>query len=381
MKVKTELIISDLEFTENNPLRDEPEASLADPQPAFPAPSEPEKPTLRRLFFGDDGLRAGWSVLLFLVLVGVFIALTALAIKHFHLLPKPAKMKPDEQAVMRPRVSTIGELLQFCGFAVPALIMALIERRPFARYGLALRRALPDFVAGLFWGFTAMSALVGALLLTHGIAFEGFLLHGTVALLYALKWGLVFLLVGLAEEFLFRGYLQYTVARGVAGIMRATSSSTRDPHAISFWITAFLFSICLFALAHTGNGGENAIGLLQVALAGTVFAFSLYRTGTLWWAIGLHTAWDWAQSYFYGTPDSGNLAVGHLLASHPVGSRLLSGGPDGPEGSLLGIPALLLVGLVIHLTLPKRNYPVTPDQVPDAHAPGGGLAEAGSAVL
>jgi hypothetical protein len=80
----------------------------------------------------------------------------------------------------------------------------------------------------------------------------------------------------------------------------------------------------------------------------------------------MHTSWDWAQSYFYGTPDSGTISQGHLIASHPIGAKFLSGGPDGPEGSVLVIPALLLVALVIHLTLPRRNYPLTPDQSPPA---------------
>ena len=101
-----------------------------------------------------------------------------------------------------------------------------------------------------------------------------------------------------------------------------------------------------------------------MGLAGAVFAFSLYRTGSLWWAIGFHTSWDWAQSFLYGVPDSGTMVQNHLYATHPFGNPLLSGATTGPEGSLLVLPTLLLVALVIHLTLPRRDYSLTPDQSP-----------------
>ncbi len=227
------------------------------------------------------------------------------------------------------------------------------------------QRMLPDFSAGLAWGLLMLSLLIGTLRLTHHLSFDGLALHGLPALIYACQWGFAFLLVGLYEEFLFRGYLQFTLARGVAGIVR-----TRLPrkigtaHLISFWVSAFLLSGCLFAFTHTSNHGENPAGILAVALAGAVFAFSLWRTGSLWWAIGFHTAWDWAQSYLYGTPDSGNLVQGHLLATHPVGSPLLSGGTAGPEGSLFVLPTLLLAGLVIHSHPAPPHLPAHPRSDP-----------------
>ncbi len=340
---------------------DSPIADLSYTSPETPS----ETPSLKRIFLGDDGLRAGWCVLLFLLLVALCGSVFAMLVHH-HILPKPPQPPKDGASmVMTPRPASIFEFVQFAVVAIPAFIMSFVERRSFQRYGLvANRRTFTDFCTGFFWGLLALSALVGVLYLAHGIAFDGILLHGATAFAYACKWGLVFFLVGLAEEFVFRGYLQYTVARGVAGITRAMDPTNQYSHVIGFWVSAFLFSICFFALGHLGNGGENFIGIFQVALAGTVFAFSLYRTGSLWWAIGLHTAWDWAQSFLYGTPDSGNLALGHFFATHPIGSKLLSGGADGPEGSVLGIPTLLLVAVIIHFTLPRRPYPLTPDQMP-----------------
>lgn len=318
---------------------------------------------VRRVFMGDDGLRAGWSFLLFGLLLALITFAATKGLAHTHLMPPPpTKGHAPVQREVPPRVLVTGEGIGFGAIALAALLMSLIERRPFSRYGFALRRALPDFVVGLFWGFVCLSLLIGLLLVTNTIQFEGLLLHGVPALAYAAKWGVGFLFVGLLEEFLFRGYMPYTVARGISGITRAMSPGNPHSYMIGFAGSAFLFSIVLFALTHTGNHGETALGIFAVALAGGTLAFAVWRTGTLWWAVGWHTAWDWAQSYFYGTADSGNVMQGHLLGSHPVGSTVLSGGTAGPEGSVLVIPTLMVTCLIIHFTLPYRERPLTADQ-------------------
>ncbi len=339
-----------------------PDAPMLSPQKA-------PRPTIGRFFFGDDGLRAGWSFLLFILILGLTIAGETTLIKHFHLIPKPPAKGSAEAA------AAAAQGQSFNGFFIPefflcsavlfvAFVMSLIERRRFARYGLTLRRMPRDFALGLFWGLFSLSLLIGILLLTHTLAFDGVLLHGAAAAVYAAKWFLGFFLVGLFEEFFFRGYLQSTVSRGIAGIVRALDPQNRSAFQWGFWGAAFIFSGLLFMAAHLSNSGENAAGIISVGLAGAIFAFSLYRTGSLWWAIGFHTTWDWAQSYLYGVHDSGTVVQGHLLASHPLGAPMLSGGADGPEGSIFLIPVFLLALLIIHLTLPKRAYPLTPDQSP-----------------
>ncbi len=86
-----------------------------------------------------------------------------------------------------------------------------------------------------------------------------------------------------------------------------------------------------------------------------VFCLSLWRTGSLWWAIGFHTSWDWAQSFLYGVADSGIIAQHHLLATHPAGKSLLSGGATGPEGSIFVLAILTLIAVIILFTLPRTN--------------------------
>ncbi|SNS37969.1 hypothetical protein SAMN05421770_101735 [Granulicella rosea] len=311
---------------------------------------QPRKHPLHNLFIGDDGLRAGWSVLLFFAFVAGFATLWHMLVRQLHLMRGMGAHAP--MTWTRVLLTDGGN---FAIFALAAWLMSLIERRRFGIYGLSARRWLGDFLAGLAWGLAALSLLIGCLFATHLLAFDGVSLHGANAVGLGAKWLLAFLLVGFFEEFLTRGYIQYTAARGIRRLVLRVAPDSPHADTIAFWITAILLSAALFMYLHTGNPGETFIGILAVGVAGLTFVFSLWRTGTLWWAIGFHAAWDWAQSYLYGVADSGGMVAGHLLNTHPTGSPLLSGGTTGPEGSIFVIPTLALVCLAIHITLPRRG--------------------------
>ncbi|MBV8673967.1 MAG: CPBP family intramembrane metalloprotease [Acidobacteriaceae bacterium] len=295
-----------------------------------PAPDSPKR-GMRWVFVGDNGIRAGWSMVLFaLILVATALILQTAARFLFH--PKP----PARNAAMSPKVGIIGEGLQvFCVFVATA-VMALIEKRPVLSYGYQGAARAARFFFGLVWGFAAISALVLALWKAGLLAFEGQLLHGGEIWRYAALWGLVFLFVALFEESLLRGYLQFTLTRG-----------------IGFWWSALLLSF-VFGFGHGSNPGESPVGLFSAGAIGLVFCISLWYTGSLWWAVGFHAAWDWGESYFYGTADSGMVAQGHLFGEHPIGKLLLSGGATGPEGSLLVVPLVVIVALLMWLWWGRR---------------------------
>ena len=112
----------------------------------------------------------------------------------------------------------------------------------------------------------------------------------------------------------------------------------------------------LFGFGHGKNPGESPIGMLSAGLIAVIFCFSLWRTGSLWWAIGVHATWDWGQSFLYGVADSGLMIQHHLLATHPAGKPLVSGGTTGPEGSIFILAVLALITVIILLTLPHTGY-------------------------
>jgi membrane protease YdiL (CAAX protease family) len=223
-------------------------------------------------------------------------------------------------------------------------LMSRIEHRRFGEYGLGgNRRRWPQLGQGALTGFGALSVLILFLYLGHWITFGGALLHSPGAVLEnGFLWLIAFILVGFFEEFFFRGYLQFTLARGI-GL-----------GAIGFFIAAALFNFG-FGFGHGNNPGESPIGLWSAGLIGFVFCISLWYTRSLWWAIGFHATWDWGESYFYGTADSGGVSQGRLFDTHPQGKLLLSGGPTGPEGSVMCLCVIALIALFIWVTLHRER--------------------------
>jgi hypothetical protein len=96
--------------------------------------------------------------------------------------------------------------------------------------------------------------------------------------------------------------------------------------------------------------------LLAVAVIGIFFCLTLRRTGTLWFAVGFHASWDWGESYLYSVPDSGGMSPGHLLNSSFHGSRWLTGGSVGPEGSVMVFVVIALAWVVFNRVYPEVRY-------------------------
>jgi uncharacterized protein len=323
------------------------DATLTIPEP----PPTAETFTVHNIFIGKDGLRAGWSLLIF---IAIFAALAFCANRIGRILypPPPKTVGPPKE--ISPLLGYFAEFVPFLITFVVTWIMSKIERRPNSVYGFGDDRKLQHFFAGMAWGIVCLSLLILTLWTSGLLVFDGRLLFGGDVLRYGAIWLLGFFLVGLLEEYLTRGYLQYTLTRGLAGIYE-WAFKTQHSAALGFWTAALIFSI-LFGMGHQSNPGESPIGLLSAGTAGLVFCLSLWRTGSLWWAIGLHTSWDWGQSFLYGVPDSGLMVQHHLFATHPVGKPVLSGGTTGPEGSIFIVAILALIAVIIVLTLPRGHY-------------------------
>jgi hypothetical protein len=222
-------------------------------------------------------------------------------------------------------------------------IVSRMEKRPLDDYGIPPRQAFGKrFWEGSVWGFAALSILLLILRLSGHFQIDSVALAGSAVFRYALGWAVVFLAVSVSEELAFRGYWLFSFSRRMR-----------------FWPAA-LFTSVVFGAAHLGNPGENALGILQVIAVGLLLCLTLRRTGNLWFALGFHAAWDWAETFFYGTPDSGLLGIGRFLNSSVQGPTWLTGGSAGPEGSVLVFFVFVLCALLIHLRFPKVIYPDRP---------------------
>jgi len=232
----------------------------------------------------------------------------------------------------------LEESLLLLAALAPAWFLAKLEMRPFGSFGLPLRRAFGrDFLSGLVWGIAAITLL---LLAMHGIGafnFGSVATHGIRAFRFAVFWGIFFLVVALYEDFLFRGYSLITLSETTG-----------------FWPAAILIS-ALFGAVHLFNPEETLPGALGAACIGLFFCFTLRRTRALWFAVGLHAAWDWGESFLYSVPDSGTVSPGHLLNSSFRGARWLTGGSVGPEASVFVFILIAVMWVVFDRLYPARK--------------------------
>jgi len=288
---------------------------------------------LRAVIIGPKGLRAGWRLLMFLLLLVAMGALARAIIIRF-LVPAgfdPEKFTPSKVAV--PDAFFVFIL------AVAAWVMSKIERREIGQYGLPVKQRLINHLwLGLWMGFLASSATVLIIYLLHGLLIASPAIHGTTILMSAAAWAGAFLLSAIAEEFLYRGYAQFTLATG-----------------IGFWPAAAVLS-ALFGWGHLSNKGENIFGALSVVSFGLLLCLFLRRTGTLWCAVGFHLGYDWSQTFFYGVPNSGFTPSHNLFNVTLNGPKWLTGGMVGPEASVICPLVLAVVAILFSLRHREARY-------------------------
>ena len=275
-----------------------------------PGPSGPQDSIVLRLFVGPNGVRTGWRLLMF------FVAAAALTFLLHTVISSIVRFR--EAVGFTAAVAIFAEGGSSLALLLSTALMARVERRSLKVYGIAGGKALGrQFGEGLIYGFLAITALLTIIAAAHGFSFGNLALRGPNLIYYGCGWAAGFLMVALTEEFLFRGYALFTLSAG-----------------IGFWPAALLLSAG-FAAIHLNNPGETWLGVVSAGLIGLFFCFTIRRTGTVWFAVGMHFAWDYCESFIYGVPDSGVIVRGHLLDSSLYGSRWVSGGRAGPEGSVV----------------------------------------------
>ncbi|HKT47105.1 MAG TPA: type II CAAX endopeptidase family protein [Candidatus Acidoferrales bacterium] len=287
--------------------------------------------TLETLLYNERGLRSGWRLLAYIVFVFCITVVSGAILREF-IRPARGAFSPGYLAFTEAWTASV--------VLVAALIMARIERRPFGVYGLGFTPGfVKRFLQGVALGLAEASALIGLIAALGGYSFGSLATHGTAALRWGAFWALFFFLVGIFEEFTFRGYTLYTLADG-----------------IGFWPAAIALSL-LFGGVHLKNRGEDIAGACAVVIIGLIFALSLKRTGTLWFAVGMHAGFDYAETFLFSVPNSGAVFTGHLSNAAMPGPAWLTGGSVGPEASVFSFVTMAAVAVVIHLWFPATPKP------------------------
>jgi uncharacterized protein len=236
-----------------------------------------------------------------------------------------------------PLLILLEELLGFAVVYGAAVILSRMEHRPVGAYGLPLSANWAiRFAQGCVFGLCEISALIALIAIFRGYSFGSLAIHDLGILRWAAEWAVIFLTVGLFEEFAFRGYTLHTLAQGVG-----------------FWPAAILLAL-YFGFEHSHNPGESLAGEAGVALIALLFAFTLRRTGTLWLAVGWHAAFDFGETFLYSVPDSGAVFPGHLSNASLHGPDWLTGGATGPEGSVFSFAVMAILAAVFHFLYPRQ---------------------------
>lgn len=317
---------------------------VSDTGSSLAPPPERRPSLLYRSFVGPQGVRAGWKVLIFfLLMAGITMGLHPIG----RLLPRVPRGSP-----IPPGSALLEEFIGMVSVLLATAIMAKwIDRKPWGYFGIPLRHAFrSSFWFGSVIGLGALALQLEIMHLGGWFDFGTLQLHGAAIVGYGAVWAVMFLFVGVTEEGLLRGYVQRVTTDGLR----------RLPRGWSFWTSALLFSV-VFGAGHLANPGENKFGIVMVFIDGMAMCFSLWRTGDLWWAIGNHAAWDWGETFLFATPNSGMHAQNVLMHPSFHGPLLLAGGTAGPEGSVLVLISEALFIISVALIYRRRRFPLISD--------------------
>jgi membrane protease YdiL (CAAX protease family) len=295
----------------------------------------PPAPGLRARFFRGDSWLAAFGrtgmYLVFAAALAVILGFAARPLMRSKLTPSHYLLLLGTETILT--IAVIGA----------ALPMSFLEKRQPGEYGIPVHLAFGKlFWQGVLAGLVEVTALIGIIAALGGYSFGSFAVHGPLMVRWLLLWAVFFVVVGFGEEFLFRGYAQYTLGRG-----------------LGFWPAAILLSI-VFGLLHLANPGEGWVGAVSVVFFGLAMCFSLRRTGSLWFAVGLHASFDFGESFLYSVPNSGVVLDGHLSNAAMHGPAWLTGGSIGPEGSIFCFLMTGLLCYLIHRLYPARDGAAQP---------------------
>lgn len=298
------------------------------------------KDAARYVFLTRHGdVRSGWKIMMFLI--GTAFLATGLVE-----LAGAAGWGSDIMNAL---------LLLSTVIAITWVMVRFVNRKPLAAIGLWFHpRAVRELGMGLLVGFLMMSGIF-IVLLALGYAQIGWLGRSPGEIAFTVVYAAAFFSVAAAsEEVLFRGYVFQTMSQGITVL------------------PSILIMSSVFGIGHVNNPNATALSTANVVLAGIWLSFAYQKTRSLWLPFGLHMAWNFTQTTVYGFPTSGMTFSDQRLWNATVaGPAWVTGGPFGPEGSVLATIALVLGTWYIlksrYLTVPEGI--ITLDSVEDVLPP------------
>lgn len=207
------------------------------------------------------------------------------------------------------------------------LYCRFFEKRKFSTLGFVKKGMVKQYLTGLIAGAAAFSIAYLLCLATGSIKCEG--IATDISPLYIIGYFMGYLLQGMAEEVLCRGYLMVSLSRRYHVTLAIAASS--------------LF----FAFLHSSNSGLSLLAYVNLFLFGVFASLLLLDFGNIWIAGAFHSIWNFVQGNIYGVQVSGlNVTNSILSTSYTDGMEFINGGAFGMEGGL-AVTLVFIAGIAL----------------------------------
>ena len=227
-------------------------------------------------------------------------------------------------------------------FITLAVIICRVKIEKGSAFSLGFSRGnvVKNYSFGLLIGAGIFSLAVAISAATGGLRFDGVAVTGGLDVLYIILFLLGFIVQGMAEEVLCRGYLMTAVARR---------------HSV---VTAVIVNSVFFAALHVANNGLTVLAIFNLVLFGVFASMLMLKTNNIWIVCAVHTVWNFLQGNFYGISVSGMAKSASVFSFVPTEFKLMSGGAFGLEGAL-SVTVALLIGILMMALIktPKSQEP------------------------
>lgn len=279
----------------------------------------------------EQRLRAGWRLLVQLIIMFVLVNLAILASQF---------LISDSSFITR-------ITCQFAGVTASIWISAYwLDKRYFFDFGLTFnQRWRNEFFIGAGVAAFAMGTVFLIEWSAGWITITGYGWNTNTDSQFWLEifsFFLGMLMVGFYEELLSRGYQILNITEG----LRYPSIGYQGGLTIAVLITSSIFGIM-----HIFNPNASLLSTVNIILAGAVLAVPYVLTGSLALSVGLHFSWNFVMAGVLGFPVSG-LEIGFsIIHIKQAGTELVTGGAFGPEAGLVGLlgMAIMLGGSCVYI--------------------------------
>lgn len=289
-------------------------------------------------------VRTGWLIFVTLIITFVIQAIFMLPVEMYALFTVAsdgdgtAVFTMDRSVIMdgRPWLDVFSYALGYVAALISLLLLwKFLNKKKILDLGFGL--FLINIIFGLLLGAISIAIIFFILLFTDNIELINTLSNPNFST-YSITYLIFFILVGLFEELVFRGYIMSTLAdRGRRKV------------------TIYMVSALIFGIAHLANQNVTLLGIFNIFLVGILFAYMYDKTQSLWTPIGYHITWNYFQGNVFGFPVSGTTPYGVYTIDVSSGNDLLTGGSFGLEGGLLATLMIIFGFICTYLFSGKRK--------------------------